>query len=374
MNTTFCNRCIMNTAVDPGLDLDGDGICNHCRRYQKLLSSRVVAASERSDRLEDLVYRISQAGKDQKYDCMIGVSGGVDSSYVALQVKRLGLRPLAVHVDNGWNSELAVLNIKKILKELDIDLLLETLDVKEFYDLQQSFLRASTPDADIPTDHAIQATLWRVAREYNVRYIISGMNFATESISVPTWSYGHSDWRYIKDIQRNFGRIRLQRYPHFNFFILGWTTVVRRVRIVSILNYLEFNKTEAVDELVQRLVWEPYSGKHYESIFTRWVQGYYLPRKFGIDKRFGHYSDLINSGQISREHALEAVRSSDYSEELRGNDEALLRTRLDLTEGQLKDIVEAKPRTFRDYRNSYGFVQFLRRTVNYLRQTGLYPK
>lgn len=373
MTTRECTRCIMNSEVDPDLVLV-DGVCNHCLRYDALLASRVVPIEQRPAKLAHVVDAISRAGKGREYDCIIGVSGGVDSTYVALQVKRLGLRPLAVHVDNGWNSALAVLNIERLLAVLDIDLHTEVLRLDEFYDLQRSFLQASTPDADIPSDHAIQATLWRIAREHGVRFIISGMNFATESISVPSWSYGHSDWRYINDVHRRFGRVKLRTYPHFGFPTLAWTTFVRRVRIVSILNYLEYEKTAAMGELVGHIGWVPYEGKHYESIFTRWVQGYYLPRKFGIDKRRGHYSDLINSGQTTRADALQAVAEADYSERLRAEDEILLRKKLSLTEDQLKAIVDAAPSSYREYRNSYGFVQFLRKLVNRLRKLGLYPR
>lgn len=363
----------MISAVDPDLVLV-DGVCNHCLRYGALFESRVVPVEQRPAKLAQLVRMISRAGKGKQYDCIIGVSGGVDSSYVALQVKQLGLRPLAVHVNNGWNDALAELNIERLLRVLDMDVHTEALRLDEFYDLQRSFLKASTPDADIPSDHAIQATLWRVARQHGVRFIISGMNFATESISVPSWSYGHSDWRYIHDVHRRFGQVPLRTYPHFGFATLAFTTLVRRVRIVSILNYLDFDKSKAMGELVEQLDWVPYEGKHYESIFTRWVQGFYPVRKFGIDKRRGHYSDLINSGQITRAEALAAVSGSDYSERLRHEDEILLREKLSLTAEQLDEIVDAPASSFRAYRNSYAFVQFLRGLVNRLRRLGLYPR
>lgn len=373
MTLVECTRCVMNSVVDPNLVLT-DGICQHCSRYDQLLTSRIVPSDQRAGKLAALVKAVSRAGRKAPYDCIIGVSGGVDSSYVALQVKRLGLRPLAVHVDNGWNSALAVLNIERLLKKLDIDLYTEVLRLDEFYDLQRSFLHASTPDADIPADHAIQATLWRVARQHGIRYIVSGMNFATESISVPSWSYGHSDWRYIKDVHRKFGRIRLRTYPHYGFATLGWTTFIRRVRIVSILNYLDFDKSRAITELSRELGWVPYAGKHYESIYTRWVQGYYLPRKFQIDKRYGHYSDLINSGLMERTAAISALEEVDYTEKQRREDEMLLRKKLSLSDDHFAEIVAARPASFREYRNSYVFVQFMRTTVNKLRQIGLYPR
>lgn len=363
----------MTSDVDPDLVLDS-GVCNHCLRYDQLLASRIVPLSERTPRLEALVDAIKAAGKGHQYDCLIGVSGGVDSSYVALKVRELGLRPLAVHVDNGWNSALASSNIEKVLRGLDIDMVSEVLNLDEFYDLQRAFLRASTPDADVPADHAIQATLWKVARAHGISYIISGMNFATESISVPSWSYGHSDWRYIKAVHRVHGGRPLRTYPHFGFLELAWTTVVRRVRIVSILNYLEYDKALAVRELQEKLGWTPYEGKHYESIYTRWVQGYYLPKKFAIDKRRGHFSDLINSGQISRDAALESLLEHDYPESLQRIDAQMLRKKLGLSDADYQEIITSPVQSFRDYRNSYAFVQFLRRTVNSLRRAGLYPR
>ncbi|MFC9983454.1 N-acetyl sugar amidotransferase [Microbacterium keratanolyticum] len=372
-DTTICTRCVMNSEVDPDLVLT-DGVCNHCQRYDQLLTTRIVPVAERQPRLEALVETMKAAGQGHEYDCVIGVSGGVDSSYVAMKVRELGLRPLAVHVDNGWNSSLASSNIEKVLRALDIDLITEVLNLDEFYGLQRAFLHASTPDADVPSDHAIQATLWKVARKHHIKFIISGMNFATESISVPSWSYGHSDWRYISAVHRADGGGALRSYPHYGFAELAWTTLIKRVRIVSILNYLEYDKAEAVEQLKSELGWTPYEGKHYESIYTRWVQGFYLPHKFQIDKRRGHYSDLINSGQISRADALLALEQDDYPESLRRIDAQLLRKKLSLSEEDYEQILRTPPRSFREFRNSYAFVQFLRRTVNLLRRFGLYPR
>lgn len=373
LDASDCSRCVMTLAVDPDLIVI-NGACNHCRRYDELFATRIVPTAERPQKLARLVDAIGRAGEGRQYDCIVGVSGGVDSSYVAMKVKELGLRPLAIHVDNGWNSELAVSNIERVLSSLDIDLDTVVLDLREFYDLQRSFLFASTPDADIPSDHAIQAVLWERARHHKVKYIISGMNFATESISVPSWSYGHSDWRYIRAIHSKFGLKKLKTYPHFGFVTLFWTTAIRRVRIASILNYIEFHKGAAVQDLQQRLGWVAYEGKHYESIFTRWVQGYYLPLKFGIDKRRGHYSDLINSGQITRDQALHRLEKVDYSDKLRREDELLLRKKLGLDSAELAQIVQNRPSSYRDFRNSYNQVQLLRRLVNILRKRGMYPR
>jgi N-acetyl sugar amidotransferase len=364
----------MNNAVDPAIEFDAHGLCSHCRRNDALRAARLSSGGAGQAALARLVERIKSDGEGREYDCIIGVSGGVDSTYVAYLVKQLGLRALAVHFDNGWNSELAVKNIEHVLKKLDIDLFTYVVDWQEFRDLQVAFLKASTPDGEIPTDHAIFALLWGEASRRRIRYIISGMNFATESISVPDWSYGHSDWRYIKDVHRRFGTTKLRSYPHFGLGYLFYVNLIRRVRTVSILNYVDYRKDEAMALLQEQLGWRYYGGKHHESIYTRFYQGYVLPRKFGIDKRYGHLSDLINAGQMSRDAALQEVTAPPYPEDLQKQDLAYVTKKLGLTAQQFEQIMRAERRTFRDYRNSYGRVQFLRNTVNRLRERGLYPK
>lgn len=363
----------MTTTVDRDLEFV-DGVCNHCRRYDRLLPVRVLSGAEGEEALRSLVTRMRRKRSRKGYDCVVGVSGGVDSTYVARRAKQLGLNPLAVHVDNGWNSETAVSNIEKTLKTLEIDLQTEVLDLREFYDLQRSFLFASTPDGDVPADHAIQATLWKAARKNGVRFIVSGTNFRTESVLVHSWSYGHSDWRYIRAVHRRHGKRALKTYPHFGFIELFYTNAIRRVRTVSVLNYIDYDKTKAIEELREALGWKPYGGKHYESIYTRWYQGYVLPTKFGIEKRRGHLSDLINSGETTRAHALRALDEPDYEDKLRLQDQALVLKKLQLSEAEFAEIMARPVASFRDYPNAHGFVQWLRDLVNGLRSRGLYPK
>ncbi len=369
-----CVRCIMNSAVDPRIEFDANGVCNHCRRYDALVASRVMQGPEGQRALDALVARMKSAGRGRDYDCIIGVSGGVDSTYVAYLVRKLGLRPLAVHFDNGWNSELAVSNIEKVLKRLDIDLYTYVVDWEEFRDLQMAFLKASTPDGEIPTDHGIFALLWNEAARLGVRYIVSGMNFATESMSVPDWSYGHSDWRYIKAVHRRFGTRLLRTYPHFSLLDLAWINLVRRIRTVSILNYLPYDKNEAMRVLQDELGWIYYGGKHYESVYTRFWQGYVLPRKFGIDKRYGHLSDLINSGQLTREQALEEVAKEPYAAELQAQDLRYVAKKFELTEAQFAELMALPPRSFREFPNNYATVERLKRFVNSLRSRGWYSR
>ena len=369
-----CEKCLMNSKSDPDIKFDEQGICNHCIRYEELLSQRIVNPEVREVQLNKLVKKIKKLGKNKPYDCVIGVSGGVDSTYVAYLSKQLGLRPLAVHFDNGWNSNLAVDNIEKTLSKLNIDLDTYVIDWEEFRDLQLSFLKASVADCEIPTDHGIGALLWKKASEYNVKYILSGMNFATESISVPAWSYGHSDWKYIKDVHKKYGNIKLKTYPYISFFNLFYFNIIKSIRIVSLLNYVDYNKEDAQTLLEGELGWKRYDGKHYESIYTRFYQGYYLPEKFGYDKRVGHLSDLINSKQITKDVAKKMLAESSYPPDLFNQDLDYIKKKFGLADKDWENIMNNPKSTFRDFRNSYDFVQFLRRSINVLRKLNIYPK
>lgn len=370
-----CTRCIMDTVADRSITFDSSGLCHHCQRYDRLLSSRVLPGEQGKRALDTLVQRIKKRGRGRDYDCIIGVSGGVDSTYVAYLVKQLGLRALAVHLDNGWNSELAVKNIERVLTTLGIDLYTYVIDWEEFRDLQIAFLKASTPDGEIPTDHAIVALLWAEAARRNIPYYISGMNFATESIGVPDWSYGHWDLRYIKDIHRRFGTVPLRSYPKMSLlWLLGWINLVRGVRTVSILNFVDYNKAEAMKLLQEKLGWQYYGGKHQESIYTRFYQGYVLPNKFKVDKRYGHLSDLIKAGQMTRQDALEEMKKPPYPVALQHQDVEYVCKKLGLTRAQFDEIMQADVRSFRDYRNSYTVFQAIRDMANWMRGLGLYPR
>jgi N-acetyl sugar amidotransferase len=365
----------MDTVADRSIHFDAAGLCHHCTRYDRLLDTRVVKGEEGRRQLGLLVDRIKRQGRGREYDCLIGVSGGVDSTYVAYLVKQHGLRPLAVHLDNGWNSELAVKNIERVLKKLEIDLYTYVIDWEEFKDLQISFLRASTPDGEIPTDHAIVSLLWREATRRGIKYIISGMNFATESIGVPDWSYGHTDLRYIRDVHRHFGTVTLRSFPTISLsYLFFYVNLIRRVRTISILNYVDYNKGQAMQVLQNHLGWVYYGGKHHESIYTRFYQGYLLPKKFGVDKRYGHLSDLIKAGQITREAALEEMQQPPYPVHLQQQDIQYVCKKFGFSEAEFAAIMSEEIRSFRDYRNSYSIFQGMRHAVNWLRSHGLYPR
>ena len=327
-----CNRCVMSNRADPDISFDDAGICSHCLRYRDLVDTRVAHPTVRTRELQALLAKIKSQGQGKEYDCLIGVSGGVDSTYVAYLAKAYGLRPLAVHFDNGWNSELGASNIKKVVSRLNLDLVTYVVDWEEFRDLQLSFLEASVPDGEIPSDHAISALVWREAEKRGIKYILSGMNFATESISVPSWAYGHSDWRYIKAVHKKFGAVALKSFPHFSFLYLFYVNIIKKVRIVSILNYIDYNKDNAKRLMIDELGWVDYGGKHFESIYTRFFQGVILPEKFGVDKRIGHLSDLINSGQITKSMAEQELKMPTYDIDLQRQDKINVLEKLGLTE------------------------------------------
>jgi N-acetyl sugar amidotransferase len=350
--------------TDPDIAFDASGVCSHCHRYERVSRARLIPAGERDTRLKSLVAEIETAGAGKPYDCVIGVSGGVDSTYVAWLVKELGLRPLAVHLDNGWNSELAVANIEKTLKTLGIDLHTHVIDWEEFRDLQAAFLRASTPDGEVPTDHAIFALLYEMAAKHSVRHVITGTNVATEAVLPEKWGYGYFDWRYVKDVQRRFGTKRLSTYPHFSLPRLFYYVFVRRIRMVSILNYIDYDKAKAMQLLQDRLGWVYYGGKHYESIYTRFYQAYVLPRKFDIDKRKAHLSTLILSGQTTREQALAAMQEPVYPERALLEDRDYAIKKLGLSSEQFDSIMAAPEKTFLDYRTSHGIFERAKKIVN----------
>jgi len=346
----ICTRCVMDTS-DPDIRFDTDGVCSHCHGYDTMVRKYIISGEAGQRHLEALAEKIRKDGKDKDYDCIIGISGGVDSSYVACKVKELGLRPLAVHLDNGWDSELAVKNIENLLRLLNIDLYTHVIDWEEFKDLQISFLKASTPDSEIPSDHAIVAIMFQMADKMGVKYVISGCNVRTETHLPTAWSQGHSDWRYIKAVHDRFGSLKLKTYPH--------TAIIDRHRYIltkywiDLLNFIDYNKEQAKQYLKDQFCWKDYGGKHYESLYTRFYQGYILPKKFGYDKRKVHFSSLICSGEMIRAEALEELKKDTYSPDLQKADMDYLLKKFQLSEEEFDNIMNLPRESYWDY-PSYG--------------------
>jgi len=370
---TICSKTVMDT-TDPDIYFDELGISNHYYTYYSRVKNRIEQGADAKIKLDAIIDQIKRVGKDQEYDCIIGVSGGTDSTYVAYKCKEFGLRPLAVHFDNGWNSELAVSNIEKTLNKLEISLITYVIDWQEFSDLQVSFLKSSTPDIEIPTDHAIFALLYEIAAKHNIKYIMNGMNFRTESIMPFAWSYGHIDWKYIKSIHRKFGNTKLSAYPHFSFTKLLYYTFIKKIKYVSILNYIDFNKEEAQKFLADKLDWRDYGGKHHESVYTRIIQTYILPKKFNIDKRRAHLSNLILSGQITREEALKQLEKAPYSIDNCQDDIEYLTKKLRLTINEFNEIMESPNKTFKDYPNNFTVYTIAKNIQEYLRKINFIHK
>jgi N-acetyl sugar amidotransferase len=298
--------------------------------------------------LDRLVNEIKEKGKGKRFDCIIGVSGGVDSTYTAYITNKLKLRTLAVHLDNGWDSELAVSNIEKTLKRLGIDLYTYVIDWDEFRDLQLAFLKSSTPDSEIPTDHAIHAILYKTAVEEDVEFILIGRNTATECGGVPAWSQGHGDWRYIKGISKQFGLKKLKSFPHYGPMELLYFAL-KGIKNIPILDYTDYDKKTALQILKNELCWKDYGAKHFESIYTRFYQGFILPKKFRFNKKRLHLSSLVWSGQITREKALEEMEVDDYPLGLQEEDREYVIKKLGISPEEFEKIMSEHPKSFWDY-------------------------
>jgi N-acetyl sugar amidotransferase len=369
----ICARCVMDT-TDPDITFDERGFCHHCRKAEEMLLREpyCLPPEEKQRRLNDLVDQVRRDGQGKKYDCVIGISGGVDSTYVAYRVKELGLRALAVHLDNGWDSELAVANIEGVLKRLDIDLYTHVIDWEEFKDLQLAFLKASTPDSEIPTDHAIVSLLYRMAAREGLRHIIAGTNFATECIMPSAWSAGHTDWKYIKTLHARFGTRPLRTFPYRTLLRETWYRGARRIRWVSFLDYMDYSKEEAIQLLQEKLGWRNYGGKHYESIYTRFYQAHILPTKFGFDKRRGHLSAMIVSGQLTRERALEELKKPLYDPVRLKEDKEYVISKFGLSAASFEAIMSLPPKRFLDYPSYFksGYYQALAGTYRLFKRLG----
>lgn len=348
---------------DPLIEFDAAGICSHCHSYRTTVFQLPRFQANSDERLTDVVSK-TRIRKVGKYDCVIGVSGGVDSTYLAYYVKQvLGLNPLAVHLDNGWNSELAVANIERMLAALNVDLHTEILDWREFSDLQLAFLKASTPDSEIPTDHAILSVLYQIANSKGIPTVFLGVNLVTESIHPRMWSYGHQDWIYIKALQRRFGSVRLRYFPHTSMWKYFYLFRIKKLQVVRLYDYVAFDRADVEALISRELGWRPYGGKHYESIYTRFFQGYLLPTKFGFDKRRAHLSSLVCAGQMTRDEALRALQKPalDPAEEQPLLD--YVAKKLRIARSELDAICQAPPLTYKDYPSSENslLVKFVKR-------------
>ena len=294
---TQCKKCVMDKSASE-ITFDENGICNFCRQAEKALK-------EIKNSIPVFKY-----GFRRSYDCIIGLSGGIDSSYALTKIIQMGLRPLCFSVDNGWNDPIADENIMRLVEGLEVPFYRFNIDLAKFKELQASFLRAGVINAEIPSDHIIIATAYKMAAEYGIKNIISGGNVATESIMPYSWSYLARDLRHIKAIYKKFTGKRLTGLPMMSLFKFNYFRWIKGIKVINILDFYDYNRQNAIKELEQKYGWKDYGEKHEESVFTKWFQNFYLFEKFGIDKRKAHYSSLINSGQMTRQEALDKLTVS----------------------------------------------------------------
>ena len=335
----ICSSCVMDT-TDPEITFDEQGVCNHCHGFKEVAKNNWFPDQEGEIRLLSLVDQMKKDGQSQEYDCILGLSGGVDSSYLALKLKDWGLRPLVVHVDAGWNSELAVANIESLVKHCNYDLHTHVVDWEDMRDLHLAYLRAGISNQDVPQDHIFFASLYHFATDNNIRYVISGGNLATEGIFPKSWHGSAMDAINLKAIHKRFGERKLVNYKTISFFeCYLWYPLIKKMRTIRPLNFMPYHKSQALQELQDTVGYKPYARKHGESLFTKLFQNYYLPKKFGYDKRRPHLSSLIVSGQLSREEALNILNEPLYDKDELEIDIAFFCKKLRITREQFDQFI-----------------------------------
>ena len=337
---------------DPMITFDDSGVCNHCHKFDDITSKHWFPNAEGGKKLEKVFEQIKKEGQGKEYDCIIGLSGGVDSSYLALKIKDYGLRPLVVHVDAGWNSELAVWNIEQIIKHCGYELHTRVVDWQEIKDLQNAYLKSGVANQDVVQDHIFFASLYHYATQNKIRYVISGGNIATESVFPESWHHSAMDAINLKDIHKRFGQHKLKDYDTISFFqYYFYYPMIKKMRTIRPLNYMQYDKAQALKELKEMVGYKEYGRKHGESIFTKFFQNYYLPTKFNIDKRRAHLSSEILSELITRNQALAELNSPLYDQDELKDDCAYVAKKLGISAEELMEMTKMQGHSYKDYKN-----------------------
>lgn len=337
---------------DPMISFNANGVCNHCLSFSEVASREWFPNEEGAVKWVAIAEQIRRAGKGKEYDCILGLSGGVDSSYLALKIKDWGLRPLVVHVDAGWNSELAVANIEALVKHCKYDLHTHVVDWEEMRDLHLAYLRAAVSNQDAVQDHIFFSSLYHFATSNNIKYIISGGNLATEGVFPSSWHGSAMDAINLKAIHKKYGEIKLKKYKTISFFdCYFWYPFIKKMRTIRPLNYMVYNKAEALRELQEKVGYKPYPRKHGESLFTKLFQNYYLPKKFGMDKRLPHLASLIVSGQMTRDIALAKLEEPLYDKSELEIDITYFCKKLRISRQQFDNLMMAPIHHYSDFPN-----------------------
>ena len=353
MENIVCTNCVMDT-TDSKITFDDKGICDHCNTYYSDILPN-WHTDERGDKeLKEIVKKIKQEGKGKDFDCLMGMSGGIDSSYLLyVMVKNYGLRPLVFHVDAGWNSQVAVNNIQRLVDGLELDLYTEVINWEEIKDLQLAFFKSGVPHIDVPQDHAFFATMYKFAFKHNIKHILTGANYSTECVRNPLeWMYYQSDSIQLMDIYKKFGTGKLKDYPISNIL---WHKIylpyIKGIKLIKPLNYFPYEKDKAMQLLVDKFGYQKYPQKHFESRFTRFYESYWLPKKFGYDTRKVQYSSLILTKQMTRKDALEKLKHPPFDNKTIHQDFEYIATKLGISVEELQSYMDAPNKTFKDYKS-----------------------
>jgi N-acetyl sugar amidotransferase len=347
----MCTRCVMDT-TDSQIIFDDKGVCTHCHHFDTATSRYWFPNEEGSIKLTQIFNKIKEERKNFEYDCILGLSGGLDSSYLALVMKKYGMRPLVVHVDAGWNSELAVYNIEKVVKYCGYDLHTRVVNWPEIRDLQIAYLKAGVANQDVVQDHAFFASLYHFAADNKISYVISGGNIATESVFPKSWHHSAMDAINLKAIHNKFGLLQLKDYKTISFFqYYFYYPFIKKMKVIRPLNYIPYSKEAALADLQDKVGYKEYGRKHGESRFTKFFQNFYLPKKFNIDKRKPHLSSMVLSGLITREQALIELAKPLYDENELREDKLFLAKKLGISVEQLEEFVSSPGLSYSAYQN-----------------------
>lgn len=349
----ICTNCVMDTS-DSQIQFDAAGVCDHCRGFDENVRPKWHPDTTGQKMVAETIAKIKARGKGKQFDSILGMSGGLDSSYMLhLVVKEFGLRPLVFHVDGGWNSDIAVNNIEMLVGKLGLDLYTEVINWEEMRDFQLAFFKSGVPHLDIPQDHAFIATLYHFANKHNIKYILNGGNISTECVRNPkNWLYYGTDMAQLKDIQRQFGTRPLKTYPFSSvLFHKVYLRYIRGVEVFKPLDLLPYTKQHAIDTLTREYGWKAYPQKHFESRFTRFYEGYWLPTRFGYDTRRVQFSSLILTGQMTRDQALQELQKPAYDPATIADDFEYIASKLRISVDELRHYHAMPRKTYKDYRN-----------------------
>ena len=355
-----CKRCILDSSI-PGITFDKNSYCNHCKHYDE----KSAKYPQNPEILKNILKKIKEESKDNQYDCIVGVSGGVDSTYTLYKIIKYGLNPLVVHIDNGWDTDISKENMKNLADKLNLSIKNIFIDSVEFRDLQKAFLKASVPDAEVLTDIGMKAIIYEEAVKNNLKYIISGGNLRTEGMIPREW--GCQDGRFIKDVNKKFGKnSNLKKFKNLSLFNIIYYNIFKKIKIIRPLNYLDYNKQEIKKFIKKELDWKDYGGKHYESIYTRFVSSYWCYEKFGIDKRIIEYSALIRSGQMTKEDARNKLMERPFPKEKAERDIKVVLDKLDFTKDEFNEIFNRPNKNYKDYKTYYYWLNIFRPIVKFI--------